>query len=202
MRDTKPLDRDYLRPSLIVRGHSLDWGSRTHVMAIVNVTPDSFSGDGTGEDPSRAAALACRFERGGADIIDLGAESSRPGGEGIDADEERKRLLPALAALREVTDLPISVDTWREETAAAALGAGADIVNDIHGLRRSPGMGGLVARTGAPVIVMHNQRGSRTTDVIEDIKAGFEASLAVIAGAGGDAGQVILDPRIRFRLDT
>lgn len=198
MSDDAATARRFLRPSLSVHGHLFEWGTRTYVMAIVNVTPDSFSGDGTGADPERAAALARRFEAEGADIIDLGAESSRPGGEGVDAEEEMRRLLPALAAVRAATDLPVSVDTWRTETAEAALAAGADVINDIHGLRKDPGMAALVARTGVPAVAMHNQRGFEVTDVIGDIEAGFRASLAAVRDAGGEEGQLILDPGFGF----
>jgi len=167
-------------------------------MGVINATPDSFSDDGTGDDHDRAATLARSFEEAGADIIDVGAESSRPGGEGIDAREELRRLLPALAKIRAATGLPISVDTWRASVAQAALEAGADVINDIHGFRRDPAIAGVAAHTGAPAVLMHNQRGLPFHDVIGDVRAGFDASLRVARDAGIDPARLVLDPGFGF----
>ncbi len=167
-------------------------------MAIINVTPDSFSGDGTGGDPAKAAELARRFEAAGADIIDIGAESSRPGAEALDATTELERLMPSLEAVRAATSLPISVDTYHAATARRALEAGADIVNDIWGLRCDPEMARVAAEAGAPVVAMHNQRGRPFREVISDIACGFEASLAIAADAGIPPSRIILDPGFGF----
>lgn len=191
------LRRTYQEQELTVRGRRLAWGARTYVMGIINVTPDSFSGDGVGDDPAAAAALARQLTAEGADLLDIGAESSRPGAVELDPAAELARLLPALRAVRAATDLPLSVDTYHAEVAGAALAAGADLVNDIHGLRRDPAMPAVAAR-GVAVIAMHNQRGRPVRDVAEDIAEGFETSLALACGAGIPAGRVILDPGFGF----
>lgn len=193
-----PLQRTFRSPRLVVRGREFHWGARTFVMGVINATPDSFSGDGTGDDHDRAAALARAFEAGGADLIDLGAASSRPGGDEIGAAEEARRLLPALAAVRAATSLPISIDTWRSSVAEAALEAGGDIVNDIHGFRRDPAMAEVVARFEAPAVVMHNQRGRPFHDVITDIREGLDESLRIAVEAGIDPRRLVLDPGFGF----
>ncbi|MGD9934668.1 MAG: dihydropteroate synthase [Dehalococcoidia bacterium] len=167
-------------------------------MGIINVTPDSFSGDGIQGNPSRAAALAARFEAEGAAILDIGAESSRPGAAELSPAEELRRLLPALESVRATTALPISVDTYHPAVAEVALAHGADAVNDISGLRRDAAMASLVARTGCALIAMHNQRGQPFHDVAGDITAGFTATLAEADRAGIDPSRVILDPGFGF----
>ena len=167
-------------------------------MGVINVTPDSFSGDGISGDPSRAAALAARFEAEGADFLDIGAESSRPGASELSPADELRRLLPALEAVRTATALPISVDTYHPAVAEAALAHGADAINDITGLRRDPAMSELVARTGCALIAMHNQRGREFHGVVEDIAEGFTATLAEADRAGIDPSHIVLDPGFGF----
>ncbi len=198
MDATAALTRQYRAPSLCLRGREFAWGSRTFIMAILNVTPDSFSGDGLADDPAAVAALARRFEAEGADIIDIGAESSRPGAQPLSTAEECARLLPALRAVRSATSLPISVDTYHAAVAAAALDAGADAVNDIHGLRLDPAMAELAAERGVPVFAMHNQRGRAFHDVVSDVSSGFGETLAIAAEAGIPPGHVVLDPGFGF----
>ncbi len=193
-----PPPRVYRAPSAVIRGREFRWGARTFIMGIINVTPDSFSGDGLGADAEAAAALARRFEAEGADIIDIGAESSRPGAEELDPAEELRRLLPPLRAVRRATTLPISVDTYHAAVAAAALEAGADAINDIWGLRRDPEMAAVVARAGCHLIAMHNQRGRPFHDVLGDIAAGFDVTLETAAAAGIPPDRVILDPGFGF----
>ena len=195
-----------------------DWGSRTYVMGILNVTPDSFSGDGLRVDAKgaldRALAQARDFVDAGADILDVGGESTRPGATPLDADEEMARVLPVIAALAaEFPDLTISIDTFKSDVAAAALDAGAHIVNDVWGLRADPEMGRMVAERGAPVILMHNR--SRPNDVIVDqlggsyLGASYDDLLADVAremkglaegalAAGVARDQIVLDPGIGF----
>ncbi|GBD23721.1 Dihydropteroate synthase [bacterium HR29] len=192
------LRRRYRSPELTIRGRRFAWGERTYIMAIINVTPDSFSGDGTGGDPAKAAELARRFEAAGADIIDIGAESSRPGAEPLAAEVELDRLMPSLVAVRAVTNLPISVDTYHATTARRALEAGADMLNDIWGLRFDPEMARVAAEAGVPVVAMHNQRGRPFHELIADIACGFEASLAIAADAGIPPSRIILDPGFGF----
>jgi dihydropteroate synthase len=193
-----PLRRHYCHPSLTVRGREFAWGARTFLMAIINVTPDSFSGDGVDEDVHAAVALARDFEAAGADILDVGGESTRPDASPLSPDEEARRVLPAISAIRASTSLPISIDTMHAAVALAAFQAGADILNDVSGLRADPPIAAVAASHAAPVVAMHNQRGRKFHDVIGDIRAGFAASLAISDAAGIPRSQVILDPGFGF----
>lgn len=192
------LTRAYRSPSLELRGRVFEWGSRTYVMAIINETPDSFSGDGLGGDGGADIALARRFETEGADLIDIGGESSRPGAAPLTADEEIARVVPAIAAIRNASTLPISVDTYHAAVAEAAIEAGAGMVNDISGLRHDPEMAGVVARHGVPLAAMHNQRGRKFKDVVGDVRAGFKATLEIARRAGISPEKIILDPGFGF----
>ena len=190
--------RPRVPPALRLRGREFVWGERTFVMGIVNATPDSFSGDGVGADAEAAAALARAFEAAGADLIDVGAESTRPGAAPVDAAAELARAVPAVAAVRAATALPVSIDTRRAEVAAAALDAGADLVNDIDGLRGDPDMAAAAAARGAALVAMHNQRGRAPGDPVASVRAGWRESLRLAREAGIDAGRVILDPGFGF----
>ena len=192
------LTRAYRAPALEVRGRRFVWGAKTYVMAIINETPDSFSGDGIAGDLAATVALAKRFEAEGTDILDIGGESSRPGATPLSPAEEIARVLPAIVAVRAMTDLPISIDTSHAKVAEAALDAGADMVNDIWGLRTDPSMAQLVARRGVPLVAMHNQRGRPFHDVADDIRAGFGATLEAARGARIDPAKIILDPGFGF----
>lgn len=196
---------------LIIRGRRFDWGVRTYVMAIINVTPDSFSGDGVGRDQGEVARLTRMAVAGGADIIDLGGESTRPGAAAIAAGEELERVLPALVTIRSLTDLPVSVDTFKAAVAAAALAAGADIVNDVSGLQGDPRMAEVVARSGCPVVLTHNRSarpsggaiGGHYTevvydDVVSDIRRDLGDRLKTATEAGIDCAKIILDPGVGF----
>ncbi|HMS59974.1 MAG TPA: dihydropteroate synthase [Tepidiformaceae bacterium] len=193
-----PLRRRYTVPALDLRGRRFAWGERTYVCAVVNVTPDSFSGDGLGSDPEAAARAARAAEAEGADLVDIGAESSRPGAPELDPTEELRRLMPCLEAVRAATSLPVSVDTYHASVADAALAAGADAINDIHGLRHDAAMAGVVARHGAALIAMHNQRGRPHRETMADIAAGFAATLALADAAGVPRSRIILDPGFGF----
>lgn len=186
------------RPALRLRGREFVWGERTFVMGIVNATPDSFSGDGVGADADAAAELARSFEAAGADLVDVGAESTRPGAAPVDPAEELARALPAVAAVRAATTLPLSIDTRRAGVAAAALDAGADLVNDVDGLRGDPRMAATVASRGAALVAMHNQRGRTPGDPVANVRAGWRESLRLAREAGIDEGRVILDPGFGF----
>ena len=192
------LTRAYRAPALEVRGRRFAWGAKTYVMAIINETPDSFSGDGIAGDLAATVALVKRFEAEGADILDIGGESSRPGATPLSAAEEIARVVPAIVAVRAMTDLPISIDTYHAKVAEAALDAGADMVNDIWGLRTDPSMAQLVARRGVPLVAMHNQRGRTFHDVTDDIRAGIGATLEAARAAGIDPAKIILDPGFGF----
>lgn len=197
-------------------------GSRFYVMGILNLTPDSFSGDGLlrQADPVEAAlAQAKQFAADGADILDLGAESTRPGSAPVSADEECARLLPVLTRLKaELPDMLFSVDTYKAAVAEAALEAGAQIINDIWGFRADNQMGAVVARFGAVAVLMHNRRslahteinatlGGRDVDVHYDditreVAEGLLQSVEIAHAAGLKDDQIILDPGIGFGKGT
>jgi dihydropteroate synthase len=167
-------------------------------MGIINLTPDSFSGDGLGSDVSAAVEQALRFEAEGADFIDVGAESTRPGHESITAEEELERLMPALEAIVSRVNLPISVDTGKAVVARNAVAAGAAIINDQWGLKSEPEIAVAAAQTGAGLILMHNQKGRHYDDLIPDVASSLSASAKTALDAGVPKGNIILDPGSGF----
>lgn len=174
--------------------------SRPLVMGILNVTPDSFSDGGRFLDPAVAIAHATDMAKAGADILDIGAESTRPygGPVPVSANEERVRLEPVLPAVIKL-GVPLSIDTIKASIAAWALDQGAAIVNDVWGLQRDPDMATLVARRGVPVIVMHNRESAdQAIDIIADVIAFFSRSLEIAAHAGIPRENIVLDPGIGF----
>jgi dihydropteroate synthase len=184
---------------------ALRLGERTLVMGVLNVTPDSFSDGGKFFDPKSAVQHALEIQGDGADIIDIGAESTRPGSREISAAEELRRLLPVLQVLRGKLKIPISVDTQKAAVAEVALGAGAQILNDISGLRRDPRLAEVAARHGAPLILMHMrgtprtmQKGPFARDVIKDVVSGLRRSIAVARKHGVLKSQIVIDPGIGF----
>jgi dihydropteroate synthase len=188
-------------PPLELPGHRLEFGKRTLVMGILNVTPDSFSGDGVGDDVTAAVNRAQSLAAEGADIVDVGGESTRPSNtrDEVSADVEMARVLPVIRELAARLPVPISIDTRKAKVAAAALEAGAVIVNDVWGLRGDPDMAAVVAaRPGTGVVAMHNQHGTQYGDLMEDICLGLRESLAVAERAGIPPSQVIIDPGFGF----
>ena len=183
--------------SIAIRGREFVWGRRTHIMGIVNVTPDSFSGDGV-TDVDAALRRAVAMAREGADIVDVGGESTRPGFQPIPVEEEIRRTVPVIERLVREIDLPISIDTSKAEVARAALSAGAHLVNDVEGFRRGPGVARAAAEFGAPAVAMHNQRGRDYHDVIADVVAGLLESLRVAREQGLPEERVIVDPGFNF----
>ena len=180
-------------------------GERTLIMGVLNVTPDSFSDGGKFFDVKRAVAHALAIQRDGADILDIGAESTRPGSLPISAAEELRRLLPVLAALRGKLKIPISVDTQKSSVAEIAIGAGAEIINDISGLKNDPRIAAVAARHRVPLILMHIRGVPRTMqkkpfakDVMKDVASGLRASIAAARKAGVAKNRIILDPGIGF----
>jgi dihydropteroate synthase len=185
------------RGALRVRGRTLPWGARTYVMGIVNVSPDSFSGDGVpGVDAARARALSHLAD--GADIVDVGAESTRPGYRPIDTATERARLLPAITALRAAApDAIVSVDTFKAPVFRAAHAAGGDVLNSIWGA--SDELISACAETSSPIVVMHNKAVAMyERDVVDEVLASLDAAAARCVRAGIPAEHVILDPGIGF----
>jgi dihydropteroate synthase len=174
-------------------------------MGVVNATPDSFSDGGRYLEPERAVAQAERLAEEGADLIDLGGESTRPGAGPVDAAEERRRVVPVIERLRAAGfALPISVDTTKVEVARAALEAGADLVNDVTGLR-DPLLAALVARAGVPVVLMHTRGTPREmaglavyADLLGEVTEELRAALGRAAAAGIAADRTILDPGLGF----
>ena len=193
-----PLRKSYASPVMTIGGHEFRWGARTYVMGIVNLTPDSFSGDGLSANPEAALERALRFEGDGADIIDVGAESTRPGHKPISADEELRRLLPSLELLSSRVRLPISVDTYKTEVARKALEAGASMINDIWGLKEGPGLAALAAEHDVPIVIMHNQHGTEYHDLLPDIIESLRASTEKALSTGVPERNIILDPGIGF----
>ncbi len=186
-------------PQLTVAGGvPLVWGRRTYVMGIVNLTPDSFSGDGLHGDVATAVALAQRMEMEGADIIDVGAESTRPGSAPVTEDEEIARLLPALTAICEAVSIPVSVDTYKAEVARRAIAAGAAMINDVWGTLADPDMAWVVADAGVPAILMHNRREARYDDLVPDVIVGLRRIADHARAAGILERNIILDPGIGF----
>ena len=192
--------QDYYAPRGATRigGQTFVWGARTYVMGIVNVTPNSFSGDGLGDNVAAAVALAQRQVVEGADIVDVGGESTRPRSERVDAVEELRRVLPVVARLARELPVPVSIDTSKAAVAERCLDAGAALVNDIWGLRADPAMADLVARRKVPVILMHNQQGIAYHDLLGDVIRVLRESIALARRAGVAAEQIIVDPGIGF----
>ena len=172
-------------------------------MGILNVTPDSFSDGGRFEGVGDVVAHAAAMAEGGAAILDIGGESTRPGGDPVDGETEQARVLPAIAAVTEaLPDAVLSIDTYRAETAEKAVLAGAHIVNDVWGLQREPDIARVAAATGAGLCIMHTGRErEKLPDVIKDQFAFFETSLEIAVKAGIDDAQIVLDPGFGFAKD-
>jgi len=184
---------------------TLTLGERTVVMGVLNVTPDSFSDGGKFLDPATAIEHALVMERAGADILDIGGESTRPGASGTPAQEELARILPVLRGLRGVLKIPISIDTQKLEVAEAALDAGAEIINEISGLKVDPRLAELAARRRVPLILMRMRGEPRTMqksgfarDVMKDVIGGLRRSVSIARKAGVAKSQIVLDPGIGF----
>lgn len=179
--------------------HVLEFGRRTLVMGVVNTTPDSFSGDGVADDAAAALELARAMADGGADAIDIGGESTRPNSTPVTVDEELRRVIPAVSAIAAALPIPVSIDTRKPAVAAAALDAGAVIVNDVWGLRSEPDMAAVVAAHPAcALIVMHNQGGTEYSNLLSDVCRALRESLVLATEAGIAADRVIIDPGFGF----
>ena len=188
-----------------IGGRRFEWGSRTYVMGIVNVTPDSFSGDGLAGDVDAAVRQALAFEAQGADIVDVGGESSRPPGsvygEGaatVSVDEELARVMPVLDRLRGSLGIPVSVDTTKAEVARRAVAAGASLINDVWALQRDPELADVAAQAGTPIVLMHNQLGMTYDDLIPDVIESLRASVDAAVKRGVPRERVIVDPGFGF----
>jgi dihydropteroate synthase len=190
---------------LRLRSRTLILGERTLVMGVLNITPDSFSDGGAYLDSEAAIARALQLEHDGADILDIGGESTRPGATAIAAEEELRRILPVIDVLRDKLRIPMSVDTRRADVAKAALAAGAEILNDVSGLRTDARLGEVARRARAPLILMHMrgtpqtmQHGPFPRDVIRDVMFGLREAVERAKRAGLAKSQILLDPGIGF----
>ena len=193
------------RYRLRLRSRTLVLGERTLIMGILNVTPDSFFAGGRYPDAQLAVEKAFELEQQGADILDVGGESTRPGSDPISSDEEIARVLPVLEGVRGKLRIPISLDTHKAEVAEAGLRAGAEIVNDVSGLRADPEMAEIVKGKGAALVLMHMrgvpktmQKGTFARDVMRDIAQGLRGSLARARQAHVSESKILLDPGIGF----
>ena len=179
------------------------WGERTFVMGIINVTPDSFSGDGLGRDVDAAVKQALRFQDEGADIVDVGGESTRPssvygGTAPVPLDVELERVIPVIEALAAALEIPVSVDTYKAAVAQRAVEAGAAMINDVWGFRRDADMARVASDAGVAVVLMHNQTHTRYADVAQDVVAALRQMADDAIAAGVKRENIILDPGIGF----
>ncbi len=205
-------------PSLQIGKFTFLWGSRTYVMGILNVTPDSFSGDGIlAKENAVDAAIkqAGEFIANGADILDVGGESTRPGSKPVNVNDEMERVIPVIRELhKKFPDTLISIDTYKSQVAEEAIKAGVHIVNDVWGLRADPALAGVVSKYKVPVILMHNRSnpasldvreklgnayiGSEYQNLIEDVKRELLESVALAKNAGVNESHIVLDPGVGF----
>ena len=179
------------------------WGQRTYVMGVINVTPDSFSGDGIGDGVDLAVERALRMEAEGADVIDVGGESTRrynnkAGAVPISTDEELRRVIPVVQRLSKVLSIPISVDTYKAEVAQRSLAAGASMLNDVWGVRTDSDMLRVVAEAKVPLVIMHNQLGSQYNDLIQDIIDSLRSAVEGALEEGVPRENIIIDSGIGF----
>ncbi len=176
---------------------TLRWGERTYVMGIINVSPDSFSGDGLSTIDA-AVAQAHRFVTEGADVLDVGGESTRPKSEPISTDEELRRIIPVLEQLKGKVEVPLSVDTYKYEVAKQALDAGAAMLNDIWGLKQEPRLAELAAERGVPIVLMSNQREKPVKDIVPEVISDLKRAIDLSLDAGVPWDNIIIDPGVGF----
>lgn len=196
-----------------IRDDVFEWGKRTYIMGIINLSPDSFSGDGV-SDVEEAVAQGLRFIQEGAHILDVGAESTRPGARPISADEELQRVLPVIKRLVDLTDVAIAVDTYKAPVARACLDVGASLINDVWGCRADPDMGPLLAERGVPMVLMHNRskpteavetrgigahyKGTQYDNLMADIIRELRECMDMVTRDGVRPEQIVVDPGIGF----
>jgi dihydropteroate synthase len=193
------MNSDSSNPLGITRCGNMEfrWGERTYVMGIVNVDPDSFSGDGL-RDADDAIAQAKRFVAEGADIIDVGGESTRPNAQPLSAEEELRRVMPVIKRLAAELKVPVSIDTYKSEVAWQAVAAGARMINDVWELKRDPKLARVAAEAGVPLIISQNQRDSKFHDFFPELIASLKKSMKIALDAGVDWNNIIIDPGVGF----
>lgn len=193
------LEKKYSKIDISCGEFEITLGEKTIIMGILNVTPDSFSDGGEFNSVSTALNHAISMVKSGADIIDVGGESTRPGSEIVSEKEEIERVIPIIKELKRFIDKPVSIDTYKAKVARKALEAGVNIVNDVWGLQREPEIADVIAEYDVPVVIMHNQINTEyEVDIIESMIAFFEKSLGIAKSAGIKSEKIILDPGIGF----
>jgi len=176
----------------------LRWGERTYIMGVLNITPDSFSGDGLGRDIDAALAQAQRFVEEGADVIDVGGESTRPESAPLSTEEELGRVIPVIEKLAAEIAVPISIDTYKSEVARRALEAGARMINDVWGLRRDPNLAEVAAQWGVPLVIVANQRETTYKEIVPEVIASLRKGMNLALDSGVAWENIIIDPGIGF----
>jgi dihydropteroate synthase len=174
------------------------WGERTYVMGVLNLTPDSFSGDGVGDDIEAAVAKAKRLVDDGADIIDIGGESTRPGSKPVSADDELRRVMPVIERLAGELSVPISIDTYKSSVASRAVKAGAEMINDVWGLKRDPRLARVAAEAGVPIVLVSYLQDTVRYDIIAEVVSSLEKGIEQAMEAGVARQNIIVDPGIGF----
>jgi len=176
-----------------------DYGKRTYIMGILNVTPDSFSDGGKFNEVNKALNYAKEMIKDGVDIIDIGGESTRPGHKYVEADEEIQRVIPVIKELRKEINVPISIDTYKARVAEEALKLGVEMINDVWGLKKDKEMANVVAKYNACVCIMHNQDGTEyDKDIMESMKESLQESIDLALNAGVSKDKIVIDPGIGF----
>ena len=183
---------------MIIRGKEFNFNDKTYIMGILNVTPDSFSDGGKYNEVELAVERAKKLIEDGADIIDIGGESTRPNAEFVSEEEEIARVVPIIEALRKELDIPISIDTYKSKTAEAAIKAGADIINDVWGFKKDSNMAKIAAKYNVPVILMHNREAKPYKNLMQDVILDLVESISIALDAGVERNKIILDPGIGF----
>jgi len=176
-----------------------DYGKRTYIMGILNVTPDSFSDGGKFNEVNKALNYAKEMIKDGVDIIDIGGESTRPGHKYVEADEEIQRVIPVIKELKKEINVPISIDTYKARVAEEALKLGVEMINDVWGLKKDKEMANVVAKYNACVCIMHNQDGTEyDKDIMESMKESLQESIDLALNAGVSKDKIVIDPGIGF----
>ena len=183
---------------MLLGGREFRWGGKTYVMGILNITLDSFSGDGVGKDMETALARAKRLVAEGADIIDIGGESTRPDSSPVTVDEEISRVLPVIKMLSGEIDVPVSIDTYKSEVARHAIEAGANMINDVWGLRQDPELAHVAAEWGVPLVITANQRDVQYKDIMAAVVESLMRGINLALDAGVAWENIIIDPGIGF----
>lgn len=192
--------RESVLKSVIIKcgAYQLDVSKKTLIMGILNITPDSFSDGGKYNQIDAAVRRAIKLVEEGADIIDIGGESTRPGASKVSEEEEIKRVVPIIEAISNAVDVPISIDTYKQEVAKQAIEAGASIINDIWGAKAEPKIAEVAASKKVPIIITHNRRNSEYLDFVPDVLADLKESIIICEQAGVENDKIILDPGIGF----